>query len=116
MKKEMNKVRDDPEFPVAPFFNPTFETINEYKIRNNEFINKVKQLFIKHGWKKSTKKRDTGAGIETAYEWLVQYQILKLNYSEISSDYYVTQNIDTSDNSVMKAIKKTAKSIGLRLR
>jgi hypothetical protein len=115
---ELEKVKQDPEYPAPPVYIPAINYPEQYDEMVKEYKKNVKRIYKKHGWQKSPLKRINNKDVENGrdFEWVVKYQILKHDYQTIADDYFDTYNLHSNDNNVMKAIIRTAKSIGLTLR
>jgi hypothetical protein len=116
--EELRKMMRDAEYPAPPIYSPVINFPDQYDDMVMEYKKKMKMVYEKYGWRKSPVKRikDIGVEINRDFEWVVKYQILKHDYKTIVSDHYDTYLIDTNDNTVMKAINRTAEIIGISLR
>jgi hypothetical protein len=115
---ELDKVKQDPEFPAPPVYLPALTNSEQFDGKVKEYKRNVINIFKSHGWRKSPSKRnrEEDVGIERDFEWLVKYQILKQDYKTIVDDHFDTYLIHTNDNTVMRAIDRTAEYVGLTLR
>ncbi len=123
-KDLVNRIENHPDFPMKPLeYSPFFDTRSpsEYLKEHDIFVKKIDQIYLEHGLVHSPFKKEDPT---KHFIWLIQYQVLKMKPTEIVKlhlgQYIYARDAgkdkDLAPDSVKKAIRDTAKHVGLTLR
>jgi hypothetical protein len=99
----------DPDYPQN--YNPVIhKSKKKFQEPNKDRTEKQNQLLINYGLKRTTTKKD-----DRHFNWLVQYQLLKMTPKQITDIIIKDEYMNIEPESIKRAIKRTSKLVGIKI-